>query len=203
MFKRRRTVYRRAAFKRRAVARLRCKRTNYDGTWQFVTTTTNGFWRYQVFTTANINNFAELATVFDKYKVHAIKQTWRPRFTEVDGSGTLTNPMGYAHVIIDPDSTVVPTGTYTQANVNAFMENGNVKTFPLNRQFSIYFRPKSPMSTPTGTVKVRTPYCPTSGATQIMSGYHMFIQLNNMAAANPNVILDSYTTVYMTLRDFK
>lgn len=189
---------------------LTMKRTFYDGTWEFNNTVLSGFWRYQTFTTAQINNFAELANVFDMYKIHGIRQTWRPRYDSVNNAGAaLTAPQAYAHVVVDQDSTVVPSGAFGVPTLNAFMEQGDrVKTHTLNKPFSVYFKPKiaSDIGGDTFTTRSAT-WLRTSNTTALHRGYHMMLQPNAMTTAltpvNANIYLDSFVTVYFTVKGLK
>lgn len=204
----------RSRYRRGRVAtptRLTLKRTFYSGSWDFNATVTNGWWRYHTFTTADINNFAELAAFFDMYKINGIRQTWRPAIDNVANTltGTVTNPQAYAHTVIDPDSTVLPSGVYSQAAVNAFMEQGDrVKTHTLNRPFSVYFKPKI-VNDIGGDAFTTVPsrFLRSTNLNAAHRGYHMLLQFNSMV--NPttpiggNLRLDSFITVYFTLRGQK
>lgn len=200
--KRRRTARRRAFRTRKNVKpKVVMKRTSYIGAWTFGTATTNDFWRYRTYNAnQHFTNFTEISSLFDEYKINRIKITFRPRYNDVPIGG---QPEAYAHVIVDPESKVTPSGTYTQATVNAFLENGNVRTFNLARAFSVYFRPKVLMSTPTGTVATFPKYMNTTDNTVVHSGFHMFLMQNNMLTTNTNIILDEFVTIYMSARNPK
>jgi len=186
--------------------RLVMKRTKYDSSWTYSAASTTDFWRYQTFTTGAINNFAELANVFDSYKINAIKQTWRPRYDNVDASVAAANTKVYAHVIVDPDSTLlVPTGAQSQTTLNTFLEQGDrVKTFDATKPFSIYFKPKIQMQGLGGDTQsmVKSAFLKTTNTVAVHRGYHMYLAPNNLTAA-PNLVLDSYITVYFTMKDLK
>lgn len=187
--------------------KLVMKRTLYAGAWTYGTATTNDFWRYQTFTAgSHINNFAELANVFDSYKINAIKQTWRPRYDNVDAASAGANTTVYAHVIKDPDSTtLVPTGVQGSGTLNGFLEQGDrVKTFNCMRPFSVYFKPKIRAEGLGGDTQtmVSPKYLKTTNTTAVHRGYHMYLAPNNFSAA-PNLILDSYITVYFSMKDLK
>lgn len=197
-----------STFRRRMLRRMNrtmyLKRTYYAGAWTFATTTTNDFWRYNTFTTSSINNFTELAAVFDEYKICAIKQTWRPRYDSIDAANATAAPEAYAHVIIDPESNITPTGTYSAATENAFLENGDrVKTFKCNRPFSVYFKPKISVQTAASVTYQRSKFLPVADTTDIHRGYHMFLHVNNLTTSSTNFVLDSFVTVYLKLRGRK
>lgn len=187
--------------------RLIMKRTVYDGSWVYSSASTSGFWRYQSFTAGtHINNFAELAAVFDSYKINAIKQTWRPRYDSVDASGAAANTTVYAHIIKDPDSTtLVPTGVQGSGTLNGFLEQGDkVKSYSCNRPFSVYFKPKIQNQGLGGDSQttVWSRFLKTTNTVATHRGYHMYLAPNNFTAA-PNLVLDSYVTVYFTMKDLK
>lgn len=181
--------------------KLTMKRTSFIGAWQFSSATTAGFWQYLTYNVGqHFTNFSELATLFDEYKVNAIKVTFRPRYDSTSAGG---QSQAYAHVITDPSSTITPSGTYTQAAVNTFLENGNVKTYTLNKPFSVYWKPKTEVTTPTSTYFGASRYLKTTNTTAAFRGFHMFIQQNNMATDNTNIILDQFVTVYLSARYLK
>lgn len=183
------------------------KRTFYGGAWTFGTASTSGFWQYLSVTPANnFNNFTELGSVFDEFKVNGLKITFRPRYDNIEISNSATQVQAYAHYFVDPASTVIPTGVYSVATLNSFLENSGVKTRTLNRPFSIYFKPKcSQAYTGTGTVGgVITPrWVKTNETTTSFRGVHVFLQQNNMAATNTNITLDVYYTWYVSFKNLK
>lgn len=191
---------------RNGVSVVKVMRTTYGGPWVFGTATTNDFWRYNTVTMNAFNNFAEYAAVFDEYKLCAVKQTWRPRYDSVNAPGavgTVAQPQAYAHLIIDPESTITPSGVYTNASLNTFLENGKVRTKTLNRPFSVYWKPKTTSPMTVGSKKIYSPWLPTTTTTQIFSGYHMYLQQNNFDSTNTNIVLDSYITFYLMFRGQK
>lgn len=186
---------------------LSMRKCAFQSTWAFGTATTNDFWRYLTWTPSSaIQNFAEIQALFDEYKINAIKITFRPRFTEVSADGAAAHPQGYLHYCIDPASTVSPTGTYSAATVNAFLENDNVVTKPLNEPIEIYFRPKVADQLFGGTTSTRqlTPtWMKTNNNAVDFRGVHALIQLNNFSTSAPNMIIDQFVTVYMQVRNLR
>lgn len=189
--------------------RLVIKRTAYGGNWTMGTATTSDFWRFETFNTSKINNFAEIAALFDEYKINAIKVTYRPKYDSViatTGAGTTLVPQAYAHVLVDPGSTLAPTGLYTTANLNTFLENQGVRTKTLNKPFSIYFRPKMSdqvLGGGTASRVIPSKFVKTSETAVDFRGYHIFLQQNNMGNTNTQVSLDVFYTFYMTLKNPK
>lgn len=192
-----------------AVGRVNVKRITYGGTWTFATTTTNDFWRYQVFDMSNFNNFSEFASVFDEYKVNRIKVTYRPAYDSVVNigpAGTLIQSQAYAHYVVDPGSTLIPTGVYGTGSLQSLLENGDVKTRTLNRPFSIYYKPKvtdSVFNTGTASAMRTSPWVRTSDTATVYRGYHMYIQQNGISNTNTNIRLDFYITMYVSFRNIK
>lgn len=188
---------------------LTFKRTRYTGNFIFSNATTSGFWQYKVYTPSSaVNNFAELANVFDEYKIRAIKVTYRPRWDSVtagDATSATPQPMGYAHVCVDPGSTMVPTGTYSQANLNTFLENSGVRSYPLTKEFSIYYKPKVNDQVFGGgsASRVVTPgWIKTTETGVDFRGFHIFLQQNNMSISG-QYILDEYVTVYLQCKNLR
>lgn len=198
--------YGRGMSRRTGISVVKVCRTAYGGAWTFGTATTNDFWRYNTVTMNQMNNFAELANLFDEYKLCAVKQTWRPRYDSVNApgaAGTVAQPQAYAHIIMDPESTLTPTGTYNNTALNSFLEQGKVRSRTLNRPFSVYWKPKCSLQAAVGTRRVYSPWLPTSTTTLSFGGYHMFLQQNNFDNTNTNIVLDSYVTFYLMFRGQK
>lgn len=183
------------------IPKVTFKRTSNIGAWTFSTVTVPGYWQYLTYNMSqHFTNFTEIASLFDEYKVNAIKVTFRPRYDNIPIAG---QSQAFAHVIIDPSSSVTPTGAYSQASLNSFLENGNVKTYTLNKPFSVYWKPKTSVTTPTSTYYTASRYLKTTDNTAAFRGFHMFLQQNNMATDNTNIVLDQFVTVYLTARYLK
>lgn len=96
-----------------------------------------GFWQYLSTSVGSIPNIGEYTALFDSYKVNSFTIILRPRYNSFAGNDTtdttlpgVTNQGGNdVHVIIDPKSTVVPSGLYTSTNLNTFLENGKVRSY--------------------------------------------------------------------------
>lgn len=184
------------------------KRVRFQETWIMGTATTGDFWRYYTWTTSNFNNFAELASVFDEYKVCALKYTFRPAYDGVDLSAVVApqtyGATAYAHVCIDPSSNLIPSGTYTAANMNTFMENQGVRTYKLERPFSVYFKPKVSdqlFGGSTASRTVKSGYLKTGETAVQHRGFHIFLQQNSMNNINTAIKLDVFITAYCIFRN--
>lgn len=191
------------------IPRLQCKRMSFSSTWAFGTVTTNDFWRYYTFTAGDINNFGDFSALFDEYRIRAIKVTFRPAYDNVAipiAAGAIVQPQAYAHINLDPESVVIPSGTYTSANMNTFLENSGVFTKTLRNPFSIYFKPKVSDQLFGGgtasTVKKST-WIKTSETTVQHRGFHMFLQQNSFSTGNTNIKLDTFYTFYLDFRNLK
>lgn len=188
---------------------LTIKRKTYLTSWTWGTTTTNDFWRYQTLLANNIPNFAEFSSVFDTYRINGLKFTYMPRYssTNAEAAGTTGSPQAYAHYIIDPDSTLIPSGVYGSSTLNSLMENTNCKTRQLNRPFSIYYKPRVLQQLLGGSTASFTRPAPFIRATDVnvdFRGHHMYIQQNNFSSsANANIILDIFVTFYVTFKNVR
>lgn len=186
-----------------------CKRMTYSSTWAFGTAATNDFFRYYTWTAADITNFAEFASVFDEYKISAVKVTFRPAYDSVSNltaAGALVQPQAYAHYVIDPAATTVPAGLYTSANLNSFLENEGIRTKTLNKEFSIYLKPKVLMQNfggGTASTVVDSDWIKTSETAVQHRGFYIFLQQNAFAATNTNIKLDTFYTFYLQFRNVK
>ena len=191
------------------VPKLALKRTTFSSTWSFGTATTNDFWRYYTFTAGDVGGFSDFADIFDEYKITGVKVTFRPAYDTVHnvaGVGALTQPQAYAHVVLDNASVVVPSSTYTQANMNAFLENGGVKTYTLNEPFSVYVPLKvsdALLGGGTSTRFIDAPWIRTNETGVSHRGFHMFLQQNSFATGNTNIKLDTFYTFYIQFRNVK
>lgn len=209
--KRRRVMRRKPRIPRSIVpSKVMVKRTRYQETWSFGTTTTNDFWRYYQWNSFNFNNFSEFGNVFDEYKLCALKYTFRPAYDTVDVSTTSgpspTSAEAYAHFFVDPSSTVIPTGVYSASTLNTFLENDRVKTRSLTRPFSIYFRPKMSDTLFGGSTTSRaisSTYVKTANTGVDFRGFHIYLQQNNFSTANTAIKLDVFITAYMMFRNLK
>lgn len=212
MMRKRRRIFKRPA---RFLSMLRpvysTKRTRYQETWSWGSAATDQFFRYYAMTSANINNFAEYASVFDEYKVCALRYTFRPAYDsvtvyDVANSASPSQPQAYAHVCIDPAGTTLPSGTYSASSLNTFLEQDRVKTYPLNKPFSIYFKPKSQdqlFGGSTATRIVKPGWIKTTNTAVDFRGFYIYVQQNGFAVSNAGIKLDVFITAYLQFRNPK
>lgn len=192
---------------------ISCKRTFYVENWSPSTAATSGFWRYYSPSLSQLPSLSEFQALFDMYKVKAIKITLRPRYDNFAGSdttdvtlpGTTAQGGTNVHVVIDPDSTnTTPGGTYTTTNLNAFLENGNVKSYTGNKPITIYWKPKVGDSMATGEARVRPKWMGTSATPSgiVHHGVHIFLQDTNFTGTF-NQSFDVFYTYYMQFKSLK
>ncbi len=194
---------------------LSLKRTFRLEYWQPSTATTNDFWRYYSFTWAQLPSLSEFQALFDTGRISAIKVTFRPRFDNYSGNDTtdttapgITNQTGTnVHVIVDPKWVGAPTGTYSNATLNTFLEQGGVRSYKGTSPFSIYFKPT--INQTVGAVqgmRRRAPFLLLDSSSNATGsphyGFHIFMQDPNMNGSFGNAY-DVFVTYYMQFRGTK
>jgi len=217
-FKRARRSYKKRGMKyRRSRGRLpmlSVKRTCYVGNFTPGTAATNQFWTYQqptlefAFTDgsgalAGLTNRAEYTVMFDQFKINGIRVHFKPKFVGyntdqyVPSTGTTFRELQYVSTIIDPKSNVTPSGTYSAATVNSFLEQGNVKTRRADKPFSVYLR--NPMVTEQfgggSTRYIRSPWTDANATNTGQRGYHLFFHNQNMTTTFNSY--DVFVTYYL------
>lgn len=211
--KRARTKYTGRGKRRFAKAKLAIKRTTYGGNWNMSTVSTSGFWRYLTYSLSGMNNYTEFTNVFDEYKLCAIKVKFIPRYDNFAGSNTtdvvqpnVTNQTGnYITTYIDTDPGMVPSGTYTSATFNTFIENcnGRFKMRQALRPFSVYFKPKIPKDIGGTSTAVQRPcWLSTASPTITHSGAHVFMHDVNFVGSSGQSY-DMFVTYYVQFRGLK
>lgn len=183
------------------------KRTIARELWAFNGGAVDGFWRYYTATLAQMPSIGEIANLFDSIKISALKFTFVPRFTEyaVTQLGSPALSLGYAHVIVDQQSNVVPAGVYTRSLCNTFLENGSVRSYPFNRKFSVYYKPRIPEFADTqssGEYKPSVFLNSSNGQSVPHRGFHIFLQDSNFAGAT-GPQWDVFVTYYLKCRSLK
>lgn len=204
--KRRRTSPRKSPAMNGAMCRI--KRTFHWQTWTPATTTTGDFWKFLNPRLVDLPSSNELIAVFDQYKIGGVKLTFRPRYTSFDGANTtdttapgVTNQGNtHVHYIVDQASNTIPSGTYTSANLNTFLENGSVKSRMGTRAFSIYYRPRTNVATGSGPQKRGGQWNSCTGSSDLaQNGVHVFLQDVNMTGVFGQAF-DIFVTFYMAFR---
>lgn len=207
------------AYKRGKVPRgvrepvITLSRTFWYETWTPNTISTAGFWKYYSFQMIQLPSNGEFTGPFDRYKINAIKVTFRPRYDGFSGNDTtdttlpgITNQgTTMAHVVNDPTSNVTPGGTYTSATLNNFLENGRAKTYMGTKPFSVFFKPM--INQTVGGVaagrRIKAPYLQTSTALSVdHNGFHVFLQDVNLTGVF-NQGFDVFVTYYFSCKGVK
>lgn len=197
-------------------AYMRMKRTFRLENWTPSNTTTNDFWKYYTIRFSDLPNVADYQALFDEYKISAVKFTFRPRYDNFAGNDTtdtvlpgLTNVGAtYLHFINDPASRVAPSGTYTAATLNTFLENGNVRSVLANKPVSVYFKPLiNDAISQTGASadqfrRVKPGWLTTNTPGTLHCGFHVFAQDINLAANWQNSY-DVFVTMYFAVKNLK
>lgn len=189
---------------------LTTSRKFWSQVWLPSATSTNDFWRYYQFQPNQLPNWSDYNSLFDQYKVNALKFSFVPRWDGYDGSNTqdptqpgVTNAFGTrCHVVVDPYSTVVPTGTYSSITCNSMMEQGNVKSYIGTKTIDVYFKPTINMSTEAGNnYRVRAPWLNVTSQ-NVHNGFHIFLHDSNFIG-NFNQAYDVFITAYMSFRNIR
>lgn len=208
--KRKRTMYRRKVVRGQF---MQIKRTIYQGNWAPNTTTTAGFWRVFAPTLSDMGASAnDFAALFDCYRIKALKVTLRPRFDNFAGNDTtdttlpgVTNQSGTrVAIIVDPSTSTAPTGSYSIANFNTFVENGNVRFYEGLRPINIYFRPKVEQTIGglSGARRVGSPWLQIGSTNILHWGFHCFMHDNAFSGTFGNSF-DIFYTYYLQLKNVK
>lgn len=190
---------------------LSVKRMFHWNTWAWSTTTTSGFWLYFQYSLSSIPNVGEYQALFDEYKINAIKLTFRPNIDGVnpsDVAGATGGGMGQAHYIIDPSNTFTPTGAWSQATVNSFFEQGNVRSRNMAKPFSIYYKPRiadSALGGGTNAQSLSRRWLRTDSPAVTHNGVHVLLQPSNAFATTPTfrVTYDVFVTMYLQFKGQK
>lgn len=191
---------------------MRFKRKFYLSNFQPSTVAVGNFWVKLSYTLAQIQGFGDITALFDQYKINAFKLQLIPRFDSFSGENTtdttlpgITNQSGtYVHVAYDPYSTTAPSGTYTSATLNTFMEQGRIKTYAGNRPINIYWKPTilGQYGNSYSDMYVPSRWLPTTQTGIAHWGPQIFYADNALNGTFGNSF-DLYLTVYATVRNLK
>ena len=159
------------------------KQKTFYETWTFSSAATVGFWRYYLITPGVMTNYAQHAAVFDEYKITGITLEFRPSYDSHDASSTLAM-FGQIHTIVDPSSSTLPTGVYSNATLNSFLEQGGVKTSKFGSVVTKYFKPKVPTFVQGAGIAgrlINAPWLRTDDVDVEHRGVHVYLQSTNTA----------------------
>lgn len=189
------------------------KRTFLYDTWVPSTASTSGFWKYYSSTLGDIPSISDYVNLFDLYRIKAVKFTFVPKYDNFAGNDTtdttapgITNCWGVQpHVILDPHSTVTPTGTYTLATYADFSANGAVRQHVGNKTFSVYYRPKV-LDTMAGlsAMPKSSPWIFTSQSGVAHRGFHVFMTDYGFSGTGfGNQGYNVFVTLYLQFKNAK
>lgn len=186
---------------------MKLKRKWWSGNWTLSTGSTSGFWRYFQVSLQDMPSNSDVTNLFDQYKIYGVRYELHPRYDNFAGNDTIdttlpnvTNQAGnMVHVVNDPRSVVIPTGTYTSSTLNTFMEQGKVRTHRGYKPIIIYHRPTISQTQTTGARQITAPWLQTANTNIAHSGAHVFLQDVNLTGTSGQSY-DLYITIYMACR---
>jgi hypothetical protein len=192
------------------------QRTWWSGNWTPSTTTTADFWRFITVNLGACPNVTEYTALFDSYKVQSVTFILRPRYDGFNGENTtdttlpgVTNQGATrVHVLIDPKSIVSPTGTYTSATLNTFLEQGSkVRTYSGSRAVTIPIRYPVFIDDINGTAasmykSTKTTWFSTANTGITVRGAHVFLQDINLTGVFGQSF-DIFTTMTVSFKGMR
>lgn len=205
---------------RAAVPQISIKRTCYLGSMTPNTVATYGFWQYRTVSLTNgfydqtlssmggLSNYSEYQSIFDQYRLGAFKIVLRPRIIDMNqdqSAATLGRDMCYVTVVKDPTDNVSPTGTFTAATLNTFLECGKARTFRGDKPVTIYMKPQVQEQYGGGSnryVKPQWTDLTATGVTMPHRGFHLFFH-NQQMTSNVFNSYDVFITYYLKFRGMK
>lgn len=221
-YTRSRMRYGRAGLKRAyvRVKRMCCA----TGVMEFTNTTTPNFCRFISpslnvgmvdFKTGNtiisFNNLAEFENLFDQYKLHGIKYTFRPKINKLSVDQTATAGPTYQnhYVCIHKDyaSTTNVTGLFNRTTLNGLLESGG-KIYRADRTISVWHKPRIAEQYGGGATRFVTPKWTTlntSGKAAEYPGFwfYAFNQNFDATALATQLSFEVMATYYVSFRDLK
>lgn len=174
----------------------------------------NGTWTYtsMTFKLSDLVNYTEFTSLFNEYKIAAVKVTFLPRWTNNDVANSVLTGTGAAFgsnpliwTMADRDGT---TTISSQSNV---MQNSRARMVrhPF-RPFSVYVRPKvqvevanDPLGVTYASAMPRMGWLDTQNANIQHSGVQIagYIPYSASAASGINVTFDVFAKFYMQFKD--
>lgn len=194
----------------RGLPSMTVQRTFRADTWTPGVSSTGDFWRYLTTALNDCPNILEYSNLFDTYRINWIKYTLRPRYDMFAGNDTrdttlpgVSNQAGtMVHVMIDPKSDVVPFGAYTYSVLNAFLENGKVKTYQGTKPISILVKYPCMLDDVNGNTRAnirRSTFLNTGMPNIQHRGVHIFLQDVNMTGTH-NQAFELFVTMSVTFK---
>lgn len=202
--------YQKATVPRRLIStpKINVQRSYWYENWTPNTVATNNFWRYYSFRLQDLPSYLDFAAPFDRFRINAIKVTFRPRYDNFAGNDTVdttlpgvTNQAGCKLTIInDPASNFAPAGVYGSGTYNIALENGKARVHNGNKDINVYFKPM--VNSETGGLsagrRIRAPMLQCSQAAGLVhNGFHVYANDVNFTGVFGQSF-DVYVTYYMT-----
>lgn len=126
---------------------LKTTRKFWVQNWTPGTATSTDFWRYFAVTLGDMPNFNDYANIYDSYKITSFMIHLVPRYDGFQGNDTVDTTLPgvtnqgatRVHVAIDPKRRANdgPTGAYTSANLNLFLERSKTRMYLGNKEIKI------------------------------------------------------------------
>lgn len=205
---------------RAALPTINIKRTVYLGSVTPGTTSTSHFWRYIApsldvgFTNESnasmggLTNLSEYTSLFDTYRLNAIKCVLRPRqgmaVADQNTNAAISFERGYHSVLFDKEGTISPAGIYQPSTYNSFLEQGNVRTYDATKPLTIYLKPLVQEQYGNGAVRYIKPNWTdlgTTGNAMQHRGFHLFTHTQSMSAASlGRCAYDVFVTYYVQFK---
>lgn len=192
-------------------------RKQYLYSWQPSVATTDGFWRNNFVTLSSLNNVTDFTSLYDFYRINAVKFEWIPKFDSFSGNDTTDTTLPgstnvgqpFVSLCMDNKAQTLPFGVYGSATYNAFLEQGRIKFVRNSRlPFSQYNRCviiDNPNTNSTVTNNyVRSKWLPTSSTGVSHFIGQIYINDTNFSTtAFTSQVYDCIATFYMQFKGIR
>jgi len=107
--------------------------------------------------------------------------------------------------VVDPQSTLNPSGLYSSTNLNILLEHGGKTRQFKDSALSVFWKPQIaiPTNIGGGVWYKKAPYLSTGNTAVPMRGCHIFFHTNNFNTTFTDLILDVMVTWYVTFKNIK
>lgn len=145
------------------------------------------------FNLGQLNGVSDFTNLFDQYTIKAVKLHFIPFYTSSEPAGSSSVAIPNIHYVVDYDDAV------NFSNLGEALEYGNVKIRPMNKAFSVYFKPK--VLTEIYRSGISTAYAPKSNVKLDMADtgvphYGFKAIMNQVASSTWQMRL--YATIYFS-----
>lgn len=220
-----RNVSRKRARRTRRGTGLATRRLVVSGSPVTVSTVaTSNFWRYQTVsldsgfqqmdvagtTLVSLSNKTEYQALFDEYKLSAFKITLVPKYVNYSTDQAValgTTLVPYVCIVKDPQSTLTPSGTWSNTTLNTLLENGG-KIYRADRPVNIYMRPMVQEQYGSGATRhIRPRYtelASAAGTAMQHRGFHIYFFVGTWVPAQmAGLAWDVRVTYYLRFKNQK